>query len=736
MAKRKETIWQRDFALGSIREEAVERDDTALIERSLRECKNTITLTTGQLETRPGTIQLSTVSGETEFEVDLGGAGVFDLIINSDGLTVFSGDDTVEHQIVGMNWAALSGAYGSPAFADINFWAIPDPDRSQVIIGSQYFPMQSLALSAGTWTLAEYQFSSLPSGAKNISFYQHRRDVEIRPSALSGTITVEADAAVWSDGHANTYIRYVDRQIKLTTRVSDTVMNAEVVEELPPTKDITVVSVSGFQVGDAVEAAVSGGQGVVTGIAGSVITVLVTKNFSGFASSEDLIGPNAKSNMSSVVDAAAPAFTFLWDMQLWNAVNGYAGTAAGHVGRMFLGNFPSTPNVFAASAAQDISDFSMGVNDGDGFVEAIAPNAGGQLKHIISAEDLLFFTSSGLLFQRTRDGSAITPTNIAPVRFSKFGCSDIAPVTVDDAAVFVDRTGKQILAAALAGDIYQSWRIEHISQYAPHLIETPKKLGATSTGSERPEMFVYVVNEEGTVSVCQWQRADNVISWRPWDTDGSFLSIQQVSGKIHAIVDRTINGSQVRFRERFEYDAYLDCMAALRVDAGNPTGVAGQSYLGTLTKAATHLQGHECSVYFEGFDMGDADISAAGFPLDADGNVLSYPSGNEGFVQIGLSFDLSIIPWARRSVATQRGTRQVKRLISIFVTVQSTGVFEIQGRSFGGYRVGEDLTKPPPLRDTQVKMVLLGAASFERIPITRSRPGPFRLLILGYRVTV
>lgn len=735
MARRKETIWQRDFSLGSVRPEAAERDDTALVELSVKEAKNTITLSTGQLEARPGTIHLSSALGEHAFEVDLGGGSVYDLNIDDDGLTLYSGDATEEHTVTAFDWENVTGGYGSPSFADIRFWVMPDPDRAAIIIGSQYFPMQSLSYDGSSWSFGAYEFSETPAGAQNISFYRHYRSVNVQPSARTGTITVTADTAIWTDNHANTYIRYGDRQIKLTTRVSPTIMNADVIEELPPTKDIVVADATGFQVGDAVEAETSGGQGVITGISGTTVTVFVTKNYSGFAASEDLIGPNATSNMTSVVDAASLASTFLWDMQLWNQEKGYPGTASGHVGRLFLGNFPNTPNVFAVSAAQDISDFSMGIDDGDGFVDAIAPNAGGELKHIVSAEDLLFFTTRGLLSQRTRDGSPITPTNIAPVRFSRFGCSDIPPIAVDDAAVFVDATGNQIMAAVLAGDIYQSWRVEHISEHAPHVIDTPKKLGATSTGSERPEMFIFVVQDDGSLAVCQWSRANSKVSWRPWDTDGAFKTVYQADGKVHAIVDRTINSVSVRFRERFEYGAEMDCMCALNVTAAAPTGATGVAYLDTLTKLATHLANHECQVYFEGFDMGDLTVSAGGRP-QFDGGDLTYPDGNEGFVQIGLHFDLVIVPWSRRSVTTQRGVREVKRLIQMFVTVQATGVFEIDGRPYGNYMVGEDLTAPPPLRGAQVKRTFLGAADYERVEITRPRPGPFRLLKLGYRVVV
>jgi hypothetical protein len=737
MAGRKETIWQNDFSLGVIRPEAEERDDIALIEKSTLEASNTITLSTGQCESRPGTAYLNDVLGTHGFEAPFSDARIYEVVINSDGLEIFiPGEAKAIGTITGVDWANMTGGYGNPNYDDIEFWLIPDPDTSSILIGSKYFPTQQLSESSGSWSLSDFPFSTTAAGAYNLPFWRHYRDVTIQPSALTGSITITASDNIWSTDHNGVMIRYGDRQILLGSRLSETVINATVIEELPPTMDLVVADASGFQVGDAVEAEASGGQGVITEISGTTITVLVTTNFTGFATSEDLVGPNAASNMTSVTAATTKAATYLWDMQMWNPIHGYPGTSARHGGRMFLGGFPELPLAFAASASQDIYDFSTGINDGDGFAEAISADAGGEIQHIISAEDLLFFTSRGLFYQLTRDGSAVTPETIRPVRFSRIGSSKIRPVAVDDGAVFVDATGNQVHAAVLSGDVYRSWRVEAISRYAPHVIGTPVYLGATSSGHERPELLVIVTMEDGTAAVAQWDRTENIISWRPWTTEGEFKAIYQASGTLRAIVDRTINGVEYRFSERFVYGCVLDCASFAEVNEFYPSGTYGGEYLGVTTSPAFQVKGHTCQVYFEGFDVGDYVINNNGKPEDGSGDEILYPSGVDGFAQIGLHFPIMIVPWSRRSVRTQRGVREIKRLIQMFVTVHSTGVFEVNGRPYGDFFASEDLTTPPPLRSTQIKMSFLGAESYERVEITRGRPGPLMLTKLGYRVVV
>ena len=150
---------------------------------------------------------------------------------------------------------------------------------------------------------------------------------------------------------------------------------------------------------------------------------------------------------------------------------------------------------------------------------------------------------------------------------------------------------------------------------------------------------------------------------------------------------------------------------------------------------ATHLDGHVASVYFEGWDYGDLTINSAGRPLNADGVVFNYDDA-EGHAQVGLNFVARVVPWARRFTQRERGGRAVKRVIDLMATVQDTGLIDINGAEFGGYRSGDDYTAPPPLRSEEYRVSAAGGQGFGEIPIQKLRPGPFTLLKLGYKVVV
>lgn len=737
MARVKETVWQADFGFGAVRPEAVERDDTALIERSLKESQNTIVLATGQIEIRPGTLYVADTKAKTGIEVDLGSGRIYDLHLVPEGVLLYTEAGVVEYSNLIAPWTAITNKFGTFAFDDIAFWVVPDPDNSAILIGSKLFPPQALLRGpTGVWTFGTLNFATSLAGAILQPYFPYYPGVTIQPSARTGTITVTASQAIFTAAHAGLSLRYVGREIRLTTMASATVFNATVIEELPPTYNITVAAISGYQLGDAVEHSLLGGQGVVTAISGVIVTVLATSSYDGFSATATpkLVAPNA-SQVISLVATTAPAATYLWDVQMQSAVHGYAGWGARHTGRLFLCDYPGAPLSFAVSVSGDISDFTQGTDDGDGFVETIGSDRGGVLRYIISAEDLIFMTSRGLYYQQTRDGSVITPKSIAPISFSRIGCAGIEPVVIDDGAIFVDAVGGQIYGALLAGDAYRSWSARQMTPFHPHLVKTPIRLGATSSGHERPEQFIYAINSDGTAAICQWNRDENLISWRPWVTDGAFVAIYQAFGKTHAVVDRQIAETDRRVFERFEYGIVMDCVAAVSISNTALTGSAGADFFAGVTRFATHLIGHTSAIYFEGWDMGDLQINGAGLPIDQNGEIIFYPE-YEGISQVGLPFVMRIIPWARRSVRTQRGLRTVKRLIETYVTVQDSSQVEVGGTLYGAYRANEDLGAPPPLRSDQFRVVHLGGDAYEAVTILKDRPGPFRLLKLGYRVVI
>ena len=619
MARRKSTIPQKDFSLGEVRPDAIERDDTDLVNRSLQQAENTTITSTGAIENRPGSFYLATVGGDDGIEITPADGVTFILVIVPGGIEIYT------------EQGGLSASFsGAPWVVGENVWINDIGDV--ILIGSAVSKPHALDYSKGVFTFAAMAFFDGVGGSIAQPYWPYEPEVKITPSALTGSITVTADKPVFNANYVGQRIRYLNKEILIDSLVSSTLINGTVKQELHPTKKITVDDSSGFLVGEAVENDVFGGQGIITAISSNDIFVLATKFITGFDSGSDakLIGPNAKSTISASV-AATPAAPNLWDEPLMSAERGYPGSSSKHSGPVIFNDFPQAPNVIALSAAGTLNDFTVGTNDDDAIIDTIGVSKSTRILHAVSAEDLLLLTSKGVYYQQTRDGTVLSPKNWDPIKFDDTGASRIRPVRVFDAVVFVGSSGQNILGAILQGDINKAWILRPLSDFHSHLIKSPVRLGSTNNDSDRPERFVFIINEDSSAAVMRWERGpafeSDSVGFVPWTTTGDYKSIFMAFGKTHAIVERTINSVVVKFLERLDSTAFVDAATGFAtggvncvVDENGDSLVdeSGDSVCGEIP-SAVHLIGHTASVYLDDYDLGDRLIAAMRAAVAAGG---------------------------------------------------------------------------------------------------------------------
>lgn len=698
MARRQVIIPQNDFSFGQTRRDGHDRDDVPIVQSGLRSATNTLPTATGSLRKRPGTIDTGLTTTRAGHSVDLGGGDEYQVILTNGVITLRDVDDAV-----------VTTHSGAPWTGDEYLWVVGDPEAKAIIVGGA--DIQPYALTKGSsWAFGAFAFAPSVGSGTAQPYYNFSPGVTLSPSGYTGSITVTASSAVFDASHVGEIIRYVDREISITGFTSSTVVTGTVLQELPPTKTITVTDGSGFLVGQAVEEAVKGGQGIITAISTNVLTVVVTKNWDGFAGSNDLIAEDTESAIVSVSVAASPAAIALWDEPMMSSYRGYPGSAVKHAGRLVFGQFSSSPDAVAISSAGLINDFELGANDGDAIIERIGSD-GGDVLHVVSAEDLIILTSKGCYYVETRDGSAITPTSFAPSRFNRAGCNSVPPAAVDDGLIFVARNGTNVMAAYLAGDQYRAWTADQVSQYQEGVVSSPVWLSAPSDDSERPERYIYIVNADGTAGIMRWERSrQQVIGWFPWTTDGLFKSIFHAFGAMYCVVDRTVSWRI----EKFNADTYVDS------DAGSLTG--------------HHLTSQSVVVWHEGWDYGDFTVDGSGNVEDNDGVVPTLHVA--GTPQAGLPFTAEIEPWPRRSTEFYGASRAVKRLVLMVVSFIDTVEAKFNGAIWGGYVSGDDLTSPPSPQTIDVKFGASGRESYERNVITHDRPGTFGVTMIKQKVTL
>lgn len=735
MAKRKATVPQKDFSLGEVRPDALERNDVEILDRSLQKAENALLLATGAIEGRPGSFYLATVNGDDGAEIEPGDGVVFNLIIVPGGLELYTEDGDLHESFSGAPWVAGEDVWITPA-GDVT------------LMGSQESPPHVLTYEDGVFTFGEMAFSSGPGDEIRQPYWPHERGVLITPSARTGNITITASEGVFHSGYVGERIRYVDREIEITAVNSPTEAEGTVKQELHETIRLSVDSTTGFAAEEAVEHETLGGQGIIAQVVDATnLDILVTEIFGGFAQlGENLIGPNAKTNITAITSAPSISGTSLWDEPLMSSFRGYPGSCAHHGGRLVFCDFPQAPHVIALSASGTLDDFKIGPDDSDAILDIIGISKSTRVLHAVSAEDLILLTSRGSYYQQTRDRTPLTPANWDPVKFDDIGASRIRPVKVFDGIVFLASNGKNLMGALLQSGFQKPWGIEALSDFHSHLMKTPVRIGATTNDSDRPERFVFVANDDGSAVVMRWDRTgsreNDVVGFVPWTTAGSYKSFYMAFGSIHAIVARTIDGVTSNFLERMDANAFLDAASGFAttlstiVDEDGFLLVDEDGFaLAGETGSAKHLANHTASVFLADWDFGDHDIDAEGFPLDDNGQRLTFPTREEE-VQVGLNFETTLKPWSRRHVEGYNKRREAQRIVRLTVAVRDTTRIKVNGEQWGDYRIGEELADPPPRRTEHAHFYVLSRGHYQDIPVVKARPGPFTVTAMYYKVTL
>lgn len=700
MARRRQTVTQRSFALGELIDSFLEGDDLEARRASVRSCTNIRVTSARTAKARPGTLYRASVpTAEDVVEIRPANDVVFGLVVKDNALDIINSSGVVVQSFGSVPWVDAS-----------DVWI--EPFRERTILGGSTF-LYVLTYS-GSWSLTAFSFQTVAGGELAQPYWPYRTDVTIRPSAVTGAITLTASAALWSASYVGQRVRYGGREIQVTGYTSATVVSGTVISRLPPSFDITVTSAASFRVGDAVVGQDTNFQGLIVAIAGNVLSVVTIEFFDGPDVGEELSGPTGSSDVT-VKASISPLTSPIWDEPLMSPLRGYPRAGSSANGRLALANFEGIPDLICLSSARDITDFEIGADDDDGILRQCGENAP-RFLHVINAGDLLLFSDRGLYYVPLRDKGILTPSTFAAVAFDNRAANEVRPVRVDDGVVFVEGSGQTVSAALLDGNIYLKWSVRPISNFHAHLIKTPKKLCGPPIYSNSPDKYLFVVNTDGSIAAVSWLQdfGQENVGFVPWQTNGTFINVAPVFGGYWAIVDRVVGGAIVRHLEEFSDAAYLDSQATFM-----------PGYL-------SHLPGLKVHIWNSGWYGGEIDVSSAGALVD-NGNLLS---GSE----VGLNFEVSLSPWPVENIESERAGLLRARLIEVGVSVLDTLSFQCRTnrttRTIEAYGVGDDTSVPPPLKTNIFRFSVIGNRDHPETEIIKHLPGPFHVLAITQEVQV
>lgn len=204
----------------------------------------------------------------------------------------------------------------------------------------------------------------------------------------------------------------------------------------------------------------------------------------------------------------------------------------------------------------------------------------------------------------------LTPTNFNMKPASTQGSSAVEPARIDQRGVYVDRSGIKVYELAFDG---QSYDYNSIDMTA--LVPENGYPGIVRLDIQRkPDTRIHCVRSDGTVAMAVFDKTEDVLAWFDLETDGDVEDVVTLPGangsvedQVYYVVKRTINGSTVRYLEKWASE--LDC----RGGTLNLQGDSFVTYSGSATTAITglsHLEGESVVVWADGADVGTNEATS------------------------------------------------------------------------------------------------------------------------------
>ena len=417
-------------------------------------------------------------------------------------------------------------------------------------------------------------------------------------------------------------------------------------------------------------------------------------------------------------DATAGTDTII-EEPVWSADRGFPSTVTFHESRLWFGNSTTRPQTLWASVINDFFNFDRGVGaDDDSLDVTLDTDQVNAIHHVVSSRHLQIFTSGGEFYIPE---SPITPSNVRVPRQTRFGVlKNVAPITADGATMFIQRNGKQVREFNFTYT-EASYVSSEVNLLAPHITNAPVAM-ASQTGDVNNEgNYVYVVNGDGTVGVFISNRAEKVMAWTKFVTDGLILDVAVVEDLVYFYVRRpTANGDSADFIEVLDQHYHTD--NSIKINIGT-----------TLTKIVsglTHLNGISCRVRTNSYLLPNATPSSGAITL-------AIPAIN--LIEVGRNFD-STIKTMPANVNMPTGTNATKKKKISRVSLQLYEALggEINNKKIPYVRLGQqNLAQNPPAPFTGIKTLpLLGYTKTAQVTVTQTDPLDFTLLGLTIELQV
>lgn len=391
----------------------------------------------------------------------------------------------------------------------------------------------------------------------------------------------------------------------------------------------------------------------------------------------------------------------------WSNTRGWPQTVTFHENRLWFGGSESLPSTVWGSNVNSYFDFrSYKARDDEAITATLDTDQRNAITGILSNRALQIFTTGQEFYV---PDSPITPENISVRSQTNFGSKRVRPVTLSGSTLFIQRTGKSLNDFVYAESENANTTTSK-SILAPHLIKNPIQLSIQRGAPDSDANYIYIVNDDGTVTVLNALPLENIAAFTRWETDGLIRSVSVVEERVFFCVER--NGS---VHIEVENDS-------LNMDSGEIL-TGSISIIGGLDR----FNGLEVAIKTDG-NVAPSQVVTGGL-LDLGGTFST--------VEFGLPFypEMKTLP---QNVNLQTGSalykkKRIKRVaLDLF---QSNGII-VNEQRIPDKTIGVNQFDPPIPYSGITRKYLQGWSVTANITITQDTPYPFQVLSVGVEVAL
>ena len=423
---------------------------------------------------------------------------------------------------------------------------------------------------------------------------------------------------------------------------------------------------------------------------------------------------NASGDGGGAPKVTTSAETADFEEQSYSDVRGFPAAVVFHEGRLWFGGTLAQPDGLWGSQSGEFFNFNAGTAlDNQSIQLSSSVGQLDSIKHLVSNRDLQVFTESSEFIVPAFENTPVTPTNAMVRRQTPYGASTVKPFVFDGATLYVQRSGT-VVREFIFSDSEAAYIANGVSTLSSHLIDTPVQMTTLQAAIQRPESYIFLVNQDGTIAVFNSNRAEKRAGWTQFVTgnSGKFKSICTVDERVFVVgqynkggdggtekyvlmeIDDTLNLDMARVysgsNSVFSVSSQFDNGAVLDVISGN-------DYLGQFTVAS-----------------GNIDVSAVQSGLSS--------------VEIGFKFDINL-KTNPLDIITASGptTGMLRGLGRVILDLNNTLSISVNTRKLEIRNVNDDFSLSRTAVTGKKEFRLLGYSRDPQITVTQSAPLPAQI---------